>query len=152
MERYRRFHAAVYYFEYAVGTVRSQEAGLRAREGDGMICGNAIAAYIFMHDCFVLLEKAVAGISREPELARKIKRLRKLYEPLGKRVEDIRHALGAHPEGGEPNTEIATKRSMGGSDGRVWIGKFMLHSRKDLEELRQYMERTGELLHTEWSV
>lgn len=145
MQRYRRFHAVVYYFEYTVGMVRSQEVALQNKETDAMICGNAVAAYIFMHDCFVLLESALNGISRDKSLAGGIRRLKKLYKPLQERVEGIRHSLGAHPEGLKLGTDIATKRTMISSDGRVRIGKFLLHPRKDLEELRRYADGLGGL-------
>ena len=150
LPRYRLFHAVVYYFEYAAEMVRTQEKAIRNRETDALICGSAIAAYIFMHNCFILINKASNGISRRRELATKLAYVKKIYASVGTRAEQIRHAIGAHPEGARPGSDIATKRSMLGTDGRVRVGKFILHPREDLEKLRAYMERVGELLGVEW--
>ena len=153
---YRRFHAVVYYFEYAVGEVHSQETALQdintEREENAMICGNAIAAYIFMHNCFVLLEYAINGITKTRELSSEIKKIKKSYKFFKNRLKEIRHSIGAHPEGIKSHTDIATKRSMICSDGKIKIGKFILHPRKDLEELRKYLEKIGKLLYEKWSV
>lgn len=150
-QRYRRLHAVIYYFEYAVGMVQSQEIALKDKKSDAIVCGNAIAAYIFIYNCFILLESAITGISKNRKLSNDIKIVKRSYKLTKDRIEKIRHSIGAHPEGIKLGTEIATKRSMICTDGRVRIGKFILHPRKDIEELRKNLERIGGLLYKDWS-
>lgn len=152
---YRRFHAVVYYFEYAVGMVRAQELALKNKEADAMICGSAIAAYVSMHNCCVLIEKGLGDIlkvSKNTGISKGIKQIKSIYKDLPLCFNDIRDNLGGHPEGSRPGTDIATKRTMISSDGRVKIGRFLLHPRKDLEKLREFLERIGQLLNQEWKV
>lgn len=150
---YRRFHAVIYYFEYAVGMVRAQESALTAKEADAMICGSAIAAYVYMHDCCVLLILALSDIlkdNKNGKVSEETRQVKRIYRDLADRFEEVRHNLGGHPEGDKPGTDIATKRTMISSDGKIKIGKFLVHPRKDLEELRIFLERIGNLLYEKW--
>lgn len=152
---YRRFHAVIFYFEYAVGMVRAQESALAHKEADAMICGSAIAAYVYMYDCWVLIELALSDILKDGKngkISEKTRQIKRVYRDLARRFEELRHNLGGHPEGDKPGTDIATKRTMISSDGRVKIGKFLLHPRKDLEDLRTFSDRIGNLLHEKWKV
>lgn len=120
-----------------------------------MICGSAIAAYINMHNCCVLIEKGLGDIlkvSKNTDISKGIKQIKNIYKDLPVWFNDIRDNLGGHPEGSRPGTDIATKRTMISSDGRVKIGRFLLHSRKDLEKLREFLERIGQLLNQEWKI
>ena len=62
MYRYLQLHAVIYYFEYAVGSVRSQEKGLEDEEADGLIVGSAVSTYMHINSCLNLLESALGTI------------------------------------------------------------------------------------------
>lgn len=144
--RYHLLHATVIYFEYAVGQVRAQESALKNNEPDAAVVAAAIATYLYIHNCFVMFDEAVSGIFSERELASEFRTLKGIRSALRKRAEEIRHSIAAHPEGKKEGARIAPKRNMKSTDGRVRIGRTMLHPRKDLEELRKYFEDTGLLL------
>ena len=59
---YLLFHTVIYYFEYAVDAVHSQERGALDHQPYGLLVGDGIAAYVHMATCLVLLERALTHL------------------------------------------------------------------------------------------
>lgn len=142
--RYLRFHALVIYFEYAAGMVIVQERALQNGDPDAIIVGSTIAATLFIYDAWGLVIAALTGLA-EARRVRPLKPLKHLCERNLGRLRPIRHLLAGHP-GDMDDGQIARKRSAYASDGRVKIGATWLHPRKELETLRDVLERIGVLL------
>ena len=166
LKRYLLFHAVVYYYEYAVGAIRSQEKGLQDHEPDGVIVGSAVSAYMHMGSCLKLLDSALGSISKRTISNSGLKRVRASNQTWRDRIRRIRHRVAAHPEedrskGTDKPYYIMSKRSGYSSDGTVELrqiamkkprssSKIMLTPRQDLEALSQYLERVAAVVRKEF--
>jgi hypothetical protein len=149
MQKYLLLHALVYYFEYAVGAVRSQERALQNKYTDAEIVSSAIAAYVFMRNCLGLADKIISKFG-----VKNTKRLDQ-HKELISNIKDVRNRF-IHPNEDENRDSdkewwVISKRKMISTDGRIVIPqKFILqpkdsrdielYPRKDLEKLRQYLK------------
>ena len=169
---YLLFHAVIYYFEYAVGAVHSQERGALDHQPDGLLVGDGIDAYVHMATCLVLFERALTHLrvasNRSFQDSDELKSLQSNYKDWKQIIRNKRNRF-VHPEedmtkGPDARFYIMQKRSWttwhdnGAFDAglrQVSIQEptkselIELTPRKDLERLREYLSEAPKAMRTE---
>ena len=169
---YLLFHAVIYYFEYAVGAVHSQEKGAVDQQPDGLLVGDGIAAYVHMATCLALFERALTrlGVASNRSFRRpdELKSVQHRYRDWKRTIRTKRDRF-VHPEedrtkGSNDRFYIMQKRSWTTwhDDGAFDAGLrqvsiqeptkselIELTPRKDLESLRGYLSEAAEAMRFE---
>lgn len=163
--QYLRLQSMYAYFQYAVVQVNIQEENLKLMENgehnnfptheayaesDLRIYSSALAAYAHMRTCLHFSYELAESVENDKHLSK----FRYLKSAWAENLIAARNILQAHPY---QEKEFAWKRSMRCSDGRIEFpirnmkdlsksSSLIIQPRKDVELLRQYLEKLAELI------